>query len=365
MKDDGMGKIKIAQIGVSKYNHGRQIFESLKKQTDIFEIVGYALPEKEREKFPKQAACFDGHREMTVDEILNDPEIKAVTIETEEIYLTKYAMLAAQHGKHIHMEKPGSPDLKQFGMLVEIAKKNKILLHMGYMYRYNPCVVQLMEQVDKGEMGEIISVEAQMNCILPAGTRQWLAGFPGGMMFYLGCHLVDLILRLQGVPERVIPLNKCSQVEGVTAEDFGMAVFEYNNGVSFAKTSAVELGGFARRQLVVTGTKKTVELKPFEMHEKDGSSWLYTGKTEYERASWSDLGTYSRSAQFDRYDAMLAAFGAMVRGEKENPYTYEYELELFNHILWACGAAEAMEIDIKEKSESIRGGFQGESNFSK
>lgn len=337
-----MDKIKIAQIGVSKHSHGRQIFDSLKKQDDIFEIVGYALPENERDKFPKQVACFEGYREMTVDEILNDPEIKAVTIETEEIYLTKYAMLAVQRGKHIHMEKPGSPDWKQFERLVETAGRNKLLLHMGYMYRYNPYVVQLMEQVKNGELGEIISVEAQMNCIHPAGTRQWLSTFPGGMMFYLGCHLVDLILQLQGVPERVIPLNKCSQVDGATAEDFGMAVFEYKNGVSFAKTSAVELGGFARRQLVITGTKKTVELKPFEMHEKDGSSWLYTGKTEYEKTTWSDLGTYSKSAQFDRYDAMLAAFGAMVRGEMENPYTYEYELKLFKYILWACGAEMTM-----------------------
>lgn len=336
-----MEKVKIAQIGMSKHSHGRQIFDSLKKQTDIFEIVGYALPENEREKFPKQVAHFEGYREMTVEEILNDPEIKAVTVETEEIYLTKYAILAAQHGKHVHMEKPGSPDPDSFQTLIETARSQQTVLHIGYMYRYNPYVILLTEQIRNGELGEIISVEAQMNCIHPLETRQWLSAFPGGMMFYLGCHLVDLILLLQGKPERVIPLNKCSGAEGVSAEDFGMAVFEYKSGVSFAKTSAVEIGGFARRQLVVSGTKKTVELKPLEMSIENGSPLIYTEKTEYESNVWKDMGEKFRTEPFDRYDTMMASFAAMVRGEKENPYTYEYELEVFRQILRACGAEPA------------------------
>ena len=155
-------------------------------------------------------------------------------------------------------------------------------------------------------------------------------------MFYLGCHLVDLILQIQGMPERIIALNKSTGVDGVSAKDYGMAIFEYKNGVSFAKTSALELGGFARRQLVVTGTKGTIELKPFERYEEN-SSLLYTGKTEYCSTSWGDIGRYSRTDLFDRYDEMMASFAAMVRKEKTNPCTYDYELELYKAVLKACG----------------------------
>ena len=59
-----MRKIKIAQIGVSKNSHGRMIFESLVKQSDIFEIVGFALPEDEHEKFPELMHIFDGFKEI-------------------------------------------------------------------------------------------------------------------------------------------------------------------------------------------------------------------------------------------------------------------------------------------------------------
>ena len=47
-----MKKIKIAQLGTSANSHGNPIFGSLQKQSDMFEIAGFAMPENEREKFP-------------------------------------------------------------------------------------------------------------------------------------------------------------------------------------------------------------------------------------------------------------------------------------------------------------------------
>jgi len=335
-KDRGivMHKIKIAQIGTSVNSHGNDIFNCLKRNSDVFEIVGYHFPESEREKFPHRMADFKGYKELSIDEILDNPEIEAVTIENEEVYLTRYAQMAAEHKKHIHMEKPGGIDLADFEKLIETVKKNKTVFHTGYMYRYNPYISELKEQIKNGELGNIISVEAHMNCIHPKEVRQWLENFPGGMMFFLGCHLIDLIYSIQGSPRNVIPLNKCSSVDGVTAEDFGMVVFEYENGVSFAKTSAVEPGGFERRQLVVSGTKKTVELKPIEWYVEGG---CVTEKYVRESREWNALTTKAVSEPFNRYDTMMRSFAQMVRGGKENPWSYDYELELYKLVMKACG----------------------------
>ena len=98
-----MRKIKIAQIGTSAYSHGSQVFDVLKEKSDIFEIVGYALPENEREKFPDFVKTFEDYKEMTVVEILQNPEIEAVFIETEEVYLSKYALMAAESKKQSEM----------------------------------------------------------------------------------------------------------------------------------------------------------------------------------------------------------------------------------------------------------------------
>ena len=116
--------------------------------------------------------------------------------------------------------------------------------------------------------------------------------------------------------------------------DSGFAVFEYENGTSFVKTTAVEIGGYARRQFVVTGSKGTVELKPFEMY--DNGQYHYTEKTEYHSSKWNNRGEFTKTPPFDRYDTMMRSFAEYVRGKKTNPYTLDYELELYKTILKCC-----------------------------
>ena len=155
-------------------------------------------------------------------------------------------------------------------------------------------------------------------------------------MMFLGCHLVDLIYRIQGEPLSVKSYCRSSGADGTSCDDFGFTVFEYPNGVSFAKTFDVEVGGFDRRQLVVCGSEKTVELKPLEVIVDD--SLIYTDKTEHtDKEKFTARGAESKVGNFDRYDTMMSSFAEMVRGEKENPYTYDYELSLYKTVLRACG----------------------------
>ena len=327
-----MKKIRIAQIGTSNNSHGSPIWKNLPRQSDLFEVVGYAFPENEREKFARQMPKFEGFREMTVEEILNDPSIEAVTVETEEIHLTKYAIMAAKAGKHIHMEKPGGLSLAEFEELIGIMKEKKLAFSTGYMYRFNPKIMEAMEKIRRGDLGEIYSVEAHMDCAHAADVRSWLGTFPGGMLFFLGCHLIDLIYRIQGEPSEIIPLSCSSGQEGVTAQDFGMVVFKYPHGVSFAKTSAVERGGFRRRQLVICGEKGTIEIKPLEAY---GDSGIYAVGGECHSDAWLATFDTKTSEEFHRYKDMMMHFAEVVRG-KENTYSYDYELGLYKLILKSC-----------------------------
>ena len=329
-----MRKIRIAQIGTSRYSHGNEIFKTIAENSDIFELVGYHLPEGEREKFPGNMKRFEGYPELTLEEILSDKTIEAVTVETEEIYLTKYATMAAEAGKHIHMEKPGGVSLPDFENLIATVKKNGTVFHTGYMYRYNTVISDIIKRVGEGEIGDVISVEAQMSGWRGEEQTRWLESFPGGMMFYLGCHLIDLVLLLQGEPKRIIPFNKSSGVYKTDAKDNSFALLEYERGVSFVKTTQAERGGFMRRQLVVTGTRGKFEVRPLEISIK--YPLQYTEYTECKSDDWNDVGEHHRSEDHDRYNTMLRSFAKMVRGECENPYTYDYELMLFRAITKCC-----------------------------
>ena len=205
------------------------------------------------------------------------------------------------------------------------------------MYRYNPTIREVIDNAKNGVYGDIVSVEAQMNGYGGAQMRQWLEAFPGGMMFYLGCHLVDLILTIKGLPEKVYPFNRSTGVDGVTACDYGLALFEYPEGMSIAKTCNLEHGGFERRRLVVCGTKCAVELCPLEWLTKQKAN-QFTEKIDYNKGTdWHTRGEKTVGEVHDRYDTMMQGFAAICRGEKVNEYTPDYELTLFKYILMACG----------------------------
>ena len=113
-----------------------------------------------------------------------------------------------------------------------------------------------------------------------------------------------------------------------------MAILEYSNGVSFAKASACEMGGFLRRQLVVSGTKGTIELNPLEVTEGE---LQYTCRSETYDFDWHKPAIKSTSPLHDRYDTMMCAFARMVVGVMKNPYSYDYELQLHQILLMCCG----------------------------
>ena len=340
-----MKKIRIAQIGAG-HDHASAVIRTLKLQSDIYDLAGYAVVTGDEEGYGTYKSAYDGVRKMTVEEILNDPALDGVCIETEDRRLTEFAIKAAERGLQIHMDKPGSESDEDFDRLIEMVKQKNLVFHLGYMYRYNPAVIKLKEDIQNGKLGEIYSVEAQMNCLHTPEKRRWLQNYPGGMLYFLGCHLIDLVYSICGKPEAVLPLSTAVGTDGVTADDFGMAVFRYKNGVSFVKTTALEIGGGDRRQLVVCGTKGTVEIRPIETTAPELPGVLQsqtTGVREIfatDAPGWFEKGNCYHWPAFGRYDGMLRAFASYIRGEKENPYSYEYEKELHKLILKACGAKE-------------------------
>jgi len=335
-----MKKIRIAQIGMSETTHAGQVFQTMASMPDVFEIVGCADVDSHAKEIPDY---YKQYPIMTVEELLNIPDLDAVAVECDEVLQTRYAMMALERGLPIHLEKPGSEPDEEFDRMVDLAEEKQVVLHLGYMYRYNPFVQHAMEAIRSGKLGKVYSVEAQMDCYHVPKMREWFSTFRGGMMYYLGCHLVDLILQLQGEPLKVTALNRPVEPEKFPGNDFGMALFEYEDGVSFAKTCAVEPGGYLRRQLVICGTKGTIELKPFEASAganmiitTDMNEWYLNGEG---KISWNDEGVHSKTAPFNRYEAMMNGFAQMVRGEKENPWTYEYERKVHKYVLEACGFA--------------------------
>lgn len=338
-----MEKLKTIQIGIG-HDHGTSGFNSILYQSEIFEVLGFAVPEEELNSglWESRIKEYRDDRKIpyyTVDEILNLEGVEAAVIECEDLYLTKYAIMAAEKGLHVYMDKPGSPDLEAFEKLINIVREKNLTFNVGYMYRFNPKIIEMLERIKQGEIGEVYCVEAHMDCEYGPEKRRWLEKFPGGMMYYLGCHLVDLINIIQGEPLEVIPLNCATGFNGVAGKDYGMAVFKYHNGVSFAKTCSAECGGYMRRQLVICGSHGTIEFKPLEAFEPGTErDWLYTEvKVTHKGKGWQHYEPTVRSEYYNRFNDMLKSFADSAKGRCENPYSLEHELSTYKLLLKSCG----------------------------
>lgn len=155
-----MKRLKIAQIGV-EHDHAADIMLTI-RNLDMFEVVGYSRVDDLDIQFTPKKEIYKDVPEYTVEELLNIEGLEAVTIETCEKNLIKYALMALEKGLYVHIDKPGNESLEDFEKLINLVKQKNLTLHFGYMYRYNPAILKVRELAASGELGEIYSIETHM-----------------------------------------------------------------------------------------------------------------------------------------------------------------------------------------------------------
>ena len=337
-----MKPIKVVQYGSWGMTHAEHTMLTMRSLPEYFEVVGFCQPDEERLKSALERPAYQGIPIVSKEELLAGFPADAIIVETHELEQDKDALLFAKAGYHIHSDKPCGASDEVFAELMETARKNNLVFQNGYMYRYNPAVKRALEIVKSGELGELVCVEAQMNQCYHGFGRSWLGDLPGGMMFYLGCHLVDLVYQFMGEPDEVIPMNRSTGLEYENVTDFGLAMLKYPHGTSIIKSVACEVSGDARRYLMISGTKGTIEIKPIESpFELDGTVCPNKISMTITRPGhpvmFADRPETVSFPPFGRYDAMMIDFAKTVAGEKPNEFDYEKELAVHKLLTKVCG----------------------------
>ena len=325
------------------HDHSAANFRAMKNHPETFEIVGVCdlIPGKDEK-------TYEGAKRFSVDELLALPDLDAVVIESGKDSEVYYGQKFAEKGIPIFLDKPGSSNVEEYNKLLDIVEEKKLPFGLGYVYRFNPMVKNALELKNSGELGEVYSVEAHMSVFHDRNKRRWLKTFKGGMMFYLGCHLVDAACMFLGFPEQVIPLSTSTGNDGIDSEDFGSAILKYDNGSAYIRTCASEVNGFGRRGITVAGTRGTVQIYPTEQHisscdtDLDLISKARITLLKEHPNQWGFGGTEYTSDPFNRYAPMLLQFAAQVRGEEGYVMPLCYERKLMKTLALACGADNEM-----------------------
>lgn len=321
------GRIKIGQIGVG---HAHATKLEVYRRSPDYEVVGIVEPNADLRQRSAEQPAFRDLKWLTTEQLLNTPGLAAVLVETRVRDLLPTAQQCIDAGKHIHLDKPAGDSFPDYRALLADAAKKKLLVQMGYMYRYSPAFTMLRHFLPEGWLGEVFELHTVMSKVVADAERKNLAQFPGGIMFELGCHVIDQVVSVLGKPDRIHAYPRHSGPQNDNLMDNMLAVLEYPKATASVKSAAVEVDGGARRHFVVCGTSGTFHIQPLD--NPSVRLTLDRNRGEYKK------GTHEITLpQFTRYVADAADMAAILRGEKTSDFSYEHDLIVQETVLKASG----------------------------
>ena len=320
-------RIKIGQIGVS-HAHANKL--GVYRKSDDYDVVGVVEPNAELRRQAELTPAFQGVTWLTREELLGTPSLQAVLIETPIRDLLSNARVCVDAGLHVHIDKPAGESLAELKLILEIASQKQLLVQMGYMFRYNPGVVLLREFLKNGWLGEVFEVHTVMSKVVGAEDRRELAEYPGGSMFELGCHVLDLVIGIMGPPQKVTAFPRHSSASEDALLDNMLAVLEYPRATATVRSSVIEIGGFERRQFTVCGTEGTFHIQPL-----DNPAARVT--LSQPRGSYKARTQEISLPKYTRYEDDGRDMARVIRGEKAFDFSAAHDLAVQTALLQASG----------------------------
>ncbi len=260
----------------------------------------------------RAAAETSGFEKLTTDwqEVLEHPDVEAVSIATPNHLHRDVAIAAAEAGKHVWIEKPAGRVLRETEAIAAAIEGAGVRSVVGFNYRQAPAVRHARDLVRSGALGAIDHFRSQWIAAYaanPLGALTWRfrrdeAGL--GILGDLGSHAVDLAQFLLGpiarvtaktqtvVRERPLPsrdgthfdVSASEERAPVENEDVVWSIVEFEQGVNGTiEASRVAVGPQARYAFEVHGSRGAVAWDFERMGELSLFMPLESGDAGYAR----------------------------------------------------------------------------------
>ena len=110
-----------------------------------------------------KVAAGAGHAvraEKDLRKVLDDKAVDAVWVATPDHWHAPAAILAADHGKHVYVEKPCSHNVREGRLMIDAAARNKVNIQVGTQARSTKTVQEAMKRLHGGAIGEVLTAKA-------------------------------------------------------------------------------------------------------------------------------------------------------------------------------------------------------------
>jgi predicted dehydrogenase len=161
------------------------------------DLVGIVDANNERARLAGEQFHVDVYD--SVDEVLADPTVHAISVTLPNDLHAATAIRALTAGKHVLLEKPMALTVADADSIQDAARRHQRVLMLDHIQRFYAPLMCVHDLVTSGELGEIQAASVARRDFLHR-TIPWLQqrARVGGMLYQSACHEYDFLRWLCG-----------------------------------------------------------------------------------------------------------------------------------------------------------------------
>jgi predicted dehydrogenase len=223
-------------IGILSHAHGH-VNTYCRAMQDFDDVELIATWDDNPERGQHAAKSYDLEYRARADDVIQDPRIDAVMVNTETHRHAEFVERAAAAGKHILCQKPMATTLQDCDRIIAAVAKHGVKFSMAFQMRHDPVNLKIKELLDQGAVGKVAVVRRRhaINVLLNPGfvhghTRWHLDPVANvGMFFDDATHAADWFYWMLGEAHSVT-----AQIDRVVTDygtdDNGIAIYRFEHG---------------------------------------------------------------------------------------------------------------------------------------
>ncbi|MCZ6623579.1 MAG: Gfo/Idh/MocA family oxidoreductase [Deltaproteobacteria bacterium] len=220
-------KVAIAGLGVGS----TQVLPAMEKTAGIRLVAAADFRKEALEAFREK---YHGRVYDSVEKLCSDREIDAVWISTPNQFHCEHVIVAAEHHKHVVVEKPMALSIEECGRMVAAAEKNSVKLLCGHTQSFNPAIRAMRQVIQSGEIGRLCALNTWMYTdwmLRPRMPQELDLKLGGGVVYRQGPHQIDIIRLLGGGMLRSVRAMTGQWMSERPAPGHYSAFLEFENGI--------------------------------------------------------------------------------------------------------------------------------------
>ncbi|MGC9516835.1 MAG: Gfo/Idh/MocA family oxidoreductase [Methanomicrobiales archaeon] len=243
MKEINVGVIGVGAMGL---NHAR-VYSRIENANLL------AVSDLMKDKADEIAKTYNSTSYKDYKDVLEIPEIDAVSVCVPTTHHHQVVMDAIQHGKHVLVEKPIAFTLEEAREMVKAAKESNLKLATGHVERFNPVVQEAKALIQDGAIGNVVSTSAKRVGPFPPRIKDV------GVTVDLAIHDLDVMFYLLDDPINEVYANMGSILEKCEYEDHAEIMTKFKSGI-IGMLEVNWLTPYKKRKLEITGVDGIISL---------------------------------------------------------------------------------------------------------